>query len=85
MKIIKKRNNSIVGWHVITEENVWHIDPLDKKIVSSEYQRRKYLTILGREFKVLDYVYTRESNLVGDEVNQVGFKVIDDGGTINSK
>ena len=73
MKIIKKRNNGIVGWRVDIEEYVIHIDPTDKKVVSTVYQKRKYITLFGREFKIFDWRYDRKSELI-DNVTSVGFK-----------
>ena len=73
MKIIKKRNNCFIGWKVVIDEEPIHIDPTDKKVTSTVYQRRNYLTIFTREFKVFDWQYIRNSKIKSNNEG-VGFK-----------
>ena len=73
MEIIKKRNNSPIGWRTSIQEEVTYLD-LDHKINSNVYQRRKYLTIFGREFKVYDFAYVRDAIIEEVENKPVGYK-----------
>ena len=73
MKKVKTRNNSIIGWHCDIHETLDYLD-VENKVTSSTYSRRKYLTILGREFKLYDFIFTRTSKIVEEGIESVGFK-----------
>jgi len=71
MEIQKKRNKFPIGWRCDIQEELNFID-VNNKITTSKYQRRKYLTVFGREFKVYDFTFTRDSNINKNEL--MGFK-----------
>lgn len=73
MKKVKKRNNSIFGWHIEGGETLNYLD-VDNKITSSTYFKRKYITIFGKEFKVYDNEFARTSEIEEEYIEPVGFK-----------
>ena len=73
MKQKKKRNNSIIGWHSEGGETLNYLD-VENKVTSSTYFKRKYITVFGREFKVYDITFARDSKIEEKEKEPVGFK-----------
>lgn len=72
-KLKKKRNNSILGWRSEGGETLKYLD-VENKVTSSTYFKRKYITVFGREFKLYDVTFARDSKIEEEEIKSVGFK-----------